>query len=43
MSRVSDRDDPQLRTLASLLMETESRESLDSVIRGLLNDYVALR
>jgi hypothetical protein len=24
-------------------METESRESLDSVIRGLLNDYVALR
>jgi hypothetical protein len=43
MSRVSDRDDPQLRTLASLLMKTESRESLDSVIRGLLNDYVALR
>jgi hypothetical protein len=43
MSRVSDRDDPQLRTLVSLLMETESRESLDSVIRGLLNDYVALR
>lgn len=43
MSRVSDRDDPQLRTLVSLLMETKSRESLDSVIRGLLNDYVALR
>ena len=43
MSRVSDRDDPQLRTLASLLVETKSRESLDSVIRGLLNDYVALR
>jgi hypothetical protein len=43
MSRVSDRADPQLRTLVSLLMETENRESLDSVIRGLLNDYVALR
>jgi hypothetical protein len=43
MSRVSDRDDPQLRTLASLLLETKSREALDSVIRGMLNDYVALR
>jgi len=41
MSRVSDRDDPQLRTLVSLLSETKSREALDSVIRGLLNDYVA--
>jgi hypothetical protein len=43
MSRVSDHDDPQLRTLVSLLLETSSREALDSVIRGLLNDYVALR
>jgi hypothetical protein len=43
MSRVSDRDDPQLRTLVSLLAETGSRESLDSVIRGLLSDYVAVR
>jgi hypothetical protein len=43
MSRVSDRDDPQLRTLVSLLLETNSREALDSVLRGLLNDYVALR
>ncbi len=43
MSRVSDRDDPQLSTLVSLLMETKDREGLDSVIRGLLNDYVALR
>lgn len=43
MSRVSDRDDPQLRTLVSLLLETNNREALDSVIRGLLNDYVALR
>jgi hypothetical protein len=42
MSRVSDRDDPQLGTLTSLLLETNSREALDSVIRGLLNDYVAL-
>lgn len=43
LSRVSDRDDPQLRTLVSLLPETSSRESLDSVIRQLLNDYVAFR
>ena len=43
MSRVSDRSDPQLRTLVSLLLETKSREALDSVVRGLLNDYVALR
>ncbi|HEY3158952.1 MAG TPA: hypothetical protein VGJ78_08345 [Vicinamibacterales bacterium] len=43
MSRVADRDDPQLRTLASLLLETDSRETLDSAIRGFLNDYVALR
>jgi hypothetical protein len=43
MSRVSDRDDPQLRTVASLLLETDSRETLDSAIRGLMNDYVALR
>jgi len=43
MSRVSDRDDPQLRTLASLLIETRDRASLDSQIQGLLRDYVALR
>jgi hypothetical protein len=43
MSRVSDRDDPQLRTLAALLIETRDRASLDSVIQGLLRDYVALR
>ena len=43
MSRVSDGDDPQLRTLAALLLETDSRETLDSAIRGLMNDYVALR
>ena len=43
MSRISDRDDPQLRTLMTLLMETGSRESLDSVIRGVLSDYVAVR
>ena len=43
MSRVSDRDDPQLRTLASLLMETRDRASLDSQIQGLLRGYVALR
>jgi hypothetical protein len=43
MSRVSDRDDAQLRTLASLLLDTRDRASLDSVIGGLLNDYVALR
>ena len=43
MSRVSDRDDPQLRTLASLLIETRDRESLDSQIQGLLRNYVALR
>jgi len=43
MSRVSDGDDPQLRTLAAVLMETKNREALDSVIRGLLSDYVALR
>jgi len=43
MSRVSDRDDPQLRTLASLLVETRDRASLDSQIQGLLRDYVALR
>jgi hypothetical protein len=43
MSRVSDRDDPQLRTLASLLIETRDRASLDSQIQGLLRDYIALR
>ena len=43
MSRVSDRDDPQLRTLASLLIETRDRASLDSQIQGLLRDYAALR
>jgi hypothetical protein len=43
MSRVSDRDDPQLGTLASLLIETRDRASLDSQIQGLLRDYVALR
>ena len=43
MSRISDRDDPQLRTLASLLIETRDRASLDSQIQGLLRDYVALR
>jgi hypothetical protein len=43
MSRVSDRDDPQLRTVASLLVRARSREQLDREIRGLLNDYVALR
>jgi hypothetical protein len=43
MSRVSERDDPQLRTIASLLIETPDRASLDSVIQGLLRDYVALR
>jgi hypothetical protein len=43
MSRVSDRDDPQLRTLASLLLDTDSRETLDSAIRGLLENYVGLR
>jgi hypothetical protein len=43
MSRVSDRDDPQLRTLATLLIETRDRASLDSQIQGLLRNYVALR
>ncbi len=43
MSRVSDRDDPQLRTIAALLLDTDSRETLDSAIRGLLVNYVALR
>jgi len=43
MSRISDRDDPQLRTLASLLIQTKDRASLDSQIQGLLRDYVALR
>jgi hypothetical protein len=43
MRRVSDRDDPQLRTLASLLSEAQDRASLDSQIQGLLRDYVALR
>lgn len=43
MSRVSAHQDPQLATLASLLMETKDRASLDSQIRGLLRDYVALR
>jgi len=43
MSRISDSDDPQLRTLASLLIETRDRASLDSQIQGLLRDYVALR
>jgi hypothetical protein len=43
MSRVSDDGDPQLRTLASLLLQANSRQTLDAEIRGLLSDYVALR
>jgi hypothetical protein len=43
MSRVSDHDDPQLRTLVALLIETKDRVSLDSQIQGMLRDYVALR
>jgi hypothetical protein len=43
LSRVSGEDDPQLRTLVSLLMETDSRETLDSAIRGLLGNFVAVR
>jgi len=43
MTRVSDHDDPQLRTLVSFLIETNDRASLDSQIQGLLRDYVALR
>src|SRR5262249_25076255 len=42
-SRVSDRDDPQLRTLVSLLMQTDSIETLDSAIRGLLANFVGVR
>jgi hypothetical protein len=43
LSRVSDNDDPQLRTLISLIVETDSRETLDSAIRGLLKNFVAVR
>jgi hypothetical protein len=43
LSRVSDRDDPQLRTLISLVAKTDSRETLDSAIRGLLKNFVAVR
>jgi len=43
MTRVSDADDPQLRTLAGLLLEAKNREALDGILRGLLTDYVALR
>ena len=43
LSRVSDTDDPQLRTLISLIVETDSRETLDSAIRGLLKNFVAVR
>ena len=43
MTRVSDHDDPQLRTFVSFLIETKDRASLDSQIQGLLRDYVALR
>ena len=43
MSRVSDDDDPQLRTLVSLLIETKDRASLDAQIQGMLRDYVAVR
>ena len=43
LSRVSDTDDPQLRTLIALIVETDSRETLDSAIRGLLKNFVAVR
>lgn len=43
LSRVSDSDDPQIRTLISLIVETDSRETLDSSIRGLLKNFVAVR
>ena len=43
MSRVADRNDPQLRTFISLLLQANSRAQMDQEIRGLLNDYVALR
>jgi hypothetical protein len=43
MSRVSDRNDPQLRTSVVLLARATAREQLDQEIRGLFNGYVALR
>ena len=43
LSRVADKDDPQLRTLISLIVGTDSRETLDSAIRGLLKNFVAVR
>jgi hypothetical protein len=43
LSRVSDVDDPQLDTLIALLAKTDSRETLDSAIRGLLKNFVAVR
>jgi hypothetical protein len=43
LSRVADADDPQLRTLIALIVETDSRETLDSAIRGLLKNFVAVR
>jgi hypothetical protein len=43
MSRVSDQNDPQLRTSVVLLARATAREQLDQEIRGLFNGYVALR
>jgi len=43
MSRVTDRDDPQLRTLVNVLLDIKGRPALDSAVRALLSDYVGLR
>jgi hypothetical protein len=40
-SRVTDRDDPQLRTVMVQLLETDSRATLDSAIRSFLQNFVA--
>jgi hypothetical protein len=42
-SRVSDRDDPQLRTVMTQLIQTDSRATLDSAIRSFLQNFVAGR
>jgi hypothetical protein len=42
LRRLSDRDDPTLRTLVTLLQQTSDRAALDSTLARLLTDFVAL-
>jgi hypothetical protein len=43
LSRLSDVDDPQVRTLMKLLLDTAGQEALDANITRVLTELVSLR